>query len=279
MMSTPRNRLLLLGLANSGKTTLLIQFFGRLKSNEARLQARGTPDNLARIEAGLRRLNMGLPVEHTPAGDGFTQSLPATSAGGREIDIELPDYSGEELKKMVQTRRLDARWREYAQDSDHWVLLLRPSEEVLRPDVLHNPVGALAMKAWSEEDVSVDQLPLDMWGVELLQMLRYARAEVRPAPSPPRLTLALSCWDELEIAEGRSPTEFAQERLALLDSYCRAHWSAHGYTVLGVSALGQALDSQRPSDNFVDNGPEQMGWLVLPDGTRDRDLTLIADLD
>jgi len=49
--------------------------------------------------------------------------------------------------------------------------------------------------------------------------------------------------------------------------------------VLGLSAQGQPLDEKRPAEEYLNNGPERMGWLVLPDGERDRDLTRLAALD
>jgi hypothetical protein len=269
----------LLGLADSGKTTLLIQFFGRLKSGQGKLLSRGAPENLARIEAGLMRLNQGLPVEHTPVGAEFTQALPAQSEARLPIEIELPDYSGEDLRRMVQERQLTTRWRELARECDHWILLIRLTQQARRPDVLNNPVGALAMKAWNDKDADPDQLPLDMWAVELLQMLRYARAEIGAVSTRTRLTLVLSCWDELEDTEGQTPSDLARKHLALLDSYCRVHWSEDEYDVIGLSSQGQALDTTRPSEQFIDKGPEQMGWLVLPDGSKEPDLTLIASLD
>lgn len=279
MTSETSERVLLLGLADSGKTTLLIQFFGRLKSGRARLVARGAPDNLTRIEAGLARLNQGLPVEHTPVGDEFTQALPAQTAAGSAIEIELPDYSGEDLKKMVKERRMTQRWRDLAASCSHWVLLIRLAQQVRRPDVLTNPIGAVAMKASNEKDGDRDQLPVDMWGVELLQMLCYARAEISAVKTPPRLTLALSCWDELEDVDGLTPVAVARERLALLDSYCRAVWPAGAYAVIGLSSQGQTLDTKHPSDEFIDKGPEEMGWLVLADGSCVKDLTLIAGVE
>jgi hypothetical protein len=118
-----------------------------------------------------------------------------------------------------------------------------------------------------------------MWGVELLQILWYVRAEIGANARRLRLTLVLSCWDELENAERSRPDDVARDRLALLDSYCRTRWPPGEYRVIGLSAQGTPLDREHPSDKFIDKGPEQMGWLVLPDGSRDPDLTLLAGLD
>jgi hypothetical protein len=277
--SRTTSQVLLLGLADSGKTTYLIQFFGRLKSGSGELRTRGAPRDLSRIEAGLSRLNQGLTVEHTPVGHEFTQILPAQNRLGTPVEIALPDYSGEDLRSVVKTRRLPVRWRELARTAEHWLLLTRLSQQARRPDVLTSPVGVLATKAWTDKEADPDQLPLDMWGVELLQILWYARAEIGGNRVRPRMTLVLSCWDELDDVEGKLPRDVAHERLALLDSYCSTHWPSDKYRVIGLSSQGTPLDRQRPSEDFVDRGPEHMGWLILPDGSRDPDLTLLAAVD
>jgi hypothetical protein len=280
-MSDPARaeQMLVLGVANSGKTTFLIQLFGRLKKGSFALRARGVPRDLARLEAGLARLNQGLPVEHTPSGHEFTQSLPAITRDGRSVDIALPDYSGEDLSKVVRERRLPERWRELARETEHWALLLRLSQQARTPDVLSNPIGELATRAWTAAETDPDRLPLDIWAVELLQMLLYARAEIGGNRSKPLLSIVLSCWDELNIEQGRRPRDVASERLALLDSFCKSQWSAGKYCVFGLSAQGQELDREHASAEFMDSGPERMGWLTLSDGTRDSDLTLLTRVD
>ncbi|MDQ3933614.1 MAG: hypothetical protein M3340_03175 [Actinomycetota bacterium] len=276
-MSVPAEaQVLVLGVAGAGKTTLLIQLFGRLQAGEGMLRLRESPRNLARLQTGLTRLNQGLPVQHTPTGDEFVQLLPAEDAAGVPIDLALPDYSGEDLKKVVTERRLPERWRELATSSEHWMLLMRLSQHPQRPDVLSKPLGTLAAEAQrTAKGEDPDQLPLDMWGVELLQMLQYARSEI--GMPRPRLSLVMSCWDELDRADA-TPEKLARERLALLHSYCRAHWPDNAYRVLGLSAQGQPLDENRPAGEYLNNGPERMGWLVLSDGDRDPDLTRLGAL-
>jgi len=197
-------QVLMLGLAGSGKTTLLIQLFGRLQANPGALRLRESPRNLTRLQAGLARLNQGLPVQHTPTGDEFVQLLPAENPVGAPTDLAVPDYSGEDLRKVVTERRLPERWRELATGSERWVLLMRLSQHPQRPDVLSKPLGTLVVEAQrTAKGEDPDQLPLDMWGVELLQMLQYARSEIgRPRP---RLSLVISCWDELEGADATPP--------------------------------------------------------------------------
>ena len=45
-------------------------------------------------------------------------------------------------------------------------------------------------------------------------------------------------------------------------------------SVLGLSALERALDKQEPDKDYITQGSEQFGYVVLEDGTRSPDLTL-----
>jgi hypothetical protein len=41
---------------------------------------------------------------------------------------------------------------------------------------------------------------------------------------------------------------------------------------MGLSSLGRALD-KRSQNTFVDNGPENQGWIISPDDHEKADLT------
>ena len=45
-------------------------------------------------------------------------------------------------------------------------------------------------------------------------------------------------------------------------------------SVLGLSALARALDKHKPDEDYLTQGSEQFGYVVLEDGTHSPDLTL-----
>jgi len=116
-------RVLVLGGPAAGKTTFLIQLYGRVSAGTGKLRARGAPASLASIEEGFRRLQQGVAVAHTPHGTDTSLSLAAVDFDGRSIDITVPDYAGEDLRRLVDERRLHDRWRREA-ESDQWLLLI-----------------------------------------------------------------------------------------------------------------------------------------------------------
>lgn len=240
-----------------------------------KLRSRAAPESLSAIEKGYRRLQQGLAVAHTPQGSDTLLSIAATDLDNRLIDVALPDYAGEDLRRLVDDRRIHDRWHKEAGSGDQWLLLIRLSRHPQLPDVLTRPIGELATASFAPDNDDAHTLPVDMWAVELLQALLYARRTGMGRSTPlPRLTLVLSCWDELDVAKGVRPAEIAGERLALLDSYCRSTWNSL-FDVVGLSSQGRSLDESAPAPDFLDAGPQQMGWIITEAGIEDGDLTLL----
>ncbi len=275
-MSTRRNRILVLGDADAGKTTFLVQLHGRVKAGRGKLTSRAAPESLSAIEAGLQRLQQGLSIRHTAQGTDVTLVLRAVAHNGAAVDILVPDYAGEDLRRVVRERRVPDRWRDLGNSAGRWLLLIRLSRHASLPDVLTRPIGEIARAAHDDPPGDPTALPVDLWAVELLQALLYARRREMTTQSIPRLTLVLSCWDELSDVADLTPVDLARNRLALLDSYCRATFGLR-YDVVGLSSQGRDLDEDTPAEDFLDQGPQEMGWMVTRNGEVDSDLTRLID--
>jgi hypothetical protein len=70
------------------------------------------------------------------------------------------------------------------------------------------------------------------------------------------------------------PAEILEERLPLLSQFIEATWHPGRAEILGLSALGKALEDDVSDDEFMDNGPERQGWCISHDGRQREDLTL-----
>jgi hypothetical protein len=86
----------------------------------------------------------------------------------------------------------------------------------------------------------------------------------------PRLTILLSCWDELETTE--LPADLLASRLPMLWSFVHSNWTSP--TVMGLSALERALSNRDADQEYAIRGPEEFGYVVLPNGVKNTDITL-----
>jgi hypothetical protein len=278
MSTVTGTSVLVLGGPSVGKTTFLMQLYGRVATEECMFKLRQAPESLTAIKDGWNRLQQGFPPGHTPHGTDASLTLPVVDAVGRYIDITVPDYAGEDLRRIGEQRRFSDRWRHLAAGSDHWLLVMRLAQHPDIPDLITRPIGELASTGPLVASEHNPSLPADMLAVELLQVLLHTRMrEHLPADRELHLTLVLSCWDELETPAGTKPGEVASKRLALLDSFCRSHWGAR-YRVFGLSSQGQELDEGTPAQEYLELGPQKMGWLVDPAGSNDPDLTKLIAL-
>ena len=282
----------MLGGANTGKSTFLVQLYGRMAARKGQLVSRSAPADLKPISDGLQRLASGIPLEHTrTSADHLMQHLPAATRDGRPVDFNIPEYAGETLEDLVKSHRIPEYWRPSIKKSDQWLLFVRLEQFGQLPELLSRPVNepeanlspheeaALADASTHSAAASADdtELPLDMRLVELLQMLLHVRgARPRGEVSKPFLSVLLSCWDELSLADQSSPASVAEERIPLLYSYVRSAWREDALEFLGLSSQGRRLTTGTPDEDFVDAGPERHGYVVTRTGDRDQDLTRIV---
>ena len=231
---------LMLGGANTGKSTFLVQLYGRMDARMGRLVSRWAPADLKPISDGLQRLASGIPLEHTrTSADHLMLHLPAATHDGRSVDFNVPEYAGETLDDLVKSHRIPEYWRPLIAESDQWLLFVRMEQFGQLPELLSRPIKEpeavlssaalapheeLAVAGTSrhsptasdgDEEVAAAvagdaELPLDMRLVELLQMLLHERgARPRGGVSMPFLSAILSCWDELDLTDQRSPASAA----------------------------------------------------------------------
>ncbi len=239
-----------------------------MRSANSRLRVVSAPASLVPVRDGLASLARGHPVSHTPSGVEVIQELSAETSDGDRIDISIPDYAGETLDAVVETRRVPVWWSDHCVQSSRWLLLVRVEGMEEIPDFASEDSQLVA-----SSESSTAPLPLDMRLVELLQILSHERQRLAVDRVRPSLTVVLSCWDEITSdSAGSVPAQLLAERMPLLSAFVETNWVSVGSAVFGLSAQGLALDKSKPNDDFVDRGPERMGYLIRPDGSQTDDL-------
>ena len=267
-MGVSESSILLIGESGVGKSHYGGQLLKRLMQEDGRIRMDGAPTNLQPFKAVMASLDAGLPAVHTATAV-YDESLwPIIDDDGRKAHLVWPDYGGEQIKNIIDERRLPHVWLNRVAKSSGWLLLIRLTQTRADDDIFTRPMQSLkeGRRARSGTRVS-DQARL----IELLQLLAYAQtASGRRLGRLPFLLVLLTCWDEL--GSPGKPIDVLDERLPMLRDFVASNWEA--FSVLGISALGRALDKSNPDEDYITQGSEQFGYVVLEDGTRSPDLTL-----
>lgn len=266
-MSACNNSILLIGESGVGKTHYGAQLLKRLMKGDGQLRMDGAATNLEPFEAAMESLNEGMAAGHTPTTTYVDSIWPIADVRGRKAELVWPDYGGEQIKAMSSTRRIPATWRARVVAAPAWLLLVRLQQTRVSDDIFSRPLSTLKGAGVESREVQVsDQARL----IELLQMLVYIRGAISKRPlESPRLCVLLSCWDELGADE--RPAAILEQRLPMFSSFVQSTWAEP--SVLGLSALERSLNPRDRDMEYAARGPEQFGYVVLPDGQRSTDLT------
>jgi hypothetical protein len=280
-MSQP-SRILIIGGFSSGKTLFGAQLLSRLQGRESSFHLREASPSLALLEEALVKLSEGMTPGHTSRDLYGTTILPVQDANGNEIDIVWPEFGGEQIDDFVPRRSVSPEWIERIQEADSWVLMLRLMKFRTEEDVATkplNPQPMVATKSPLTQERLVPEAALD-WAaqskmVELMQMLLYYKeASLYSTISVPRLTVLLSCWDELQRPDGAQPANALKEHLPLFSDFLETNWNPGDITIYGLSALSKPLKNDVADEEFRRLGPEKFGYVVLPSGSTTTDLTV-----
>ncbi|KKA06862.1 hypothetical protein VP02_16345 [Pseudomonas ogarae] len=265
-----QHTILLVGESNVGKTHYGAQFLKRLMVKSCELKMTGAPTNLEAFTTALSCLTEGRATDHTPANI-YTESVwPITDQAGRYAELVWPDYGGEQVRSLVTQRQIPAAWRDRVIEATDWVVLIRLHSLRSEDDLFSRPLQSFAAGE-PQGEAAEYELSDQARAVELLQMLLYlAQFNLDRPLVKPRLTILLSCWDELETTE--MPADLLSSRLPMLWSFVRSNWVSPN--VLGLSALERALSMTDADREYAIRGPEEFGYVVLPNGARSPDITL-----
>ena len=267
-MGVPDKSILVVGESGVGKSHYGGQLLKRLMQEDGRIRMDGAATNLELFEAVMASLDAGVSADHTATAIYHESYWPVIDDEGRKANLVWPDYGGEQIKNIIDDRRLPHAWLKRIARSSAWLLLTRLQGTRVDDDIFSRPLTSLERSSREPGKASLsDQARL----IELLQMLVYAQSNSdRSRGRLPCLVVLLTCWDEME-SPGK-PLEELHERLPMFGEFVESNWEDS--SVLGLSALGRALDKEAPDESYIAQGSEQFGYVILEDGSRSTDLTL-----
>ena len=260
--------ILLIGESGVGKSHYGAQLLKRLMQEDGRIKMRGAATNLEPFEAVMTSLDAGLSADHTATAVYLESRWPIVDDRGRKADLIWPDYGGEQVKDIIDDRRLPRAWLTRIAESSEWLLMIRPQTTRAADDIFSRPLTSLK---GNSEEAREERLSDQARLIELLQILLYAQSTSgRRMDRLPRLVVLLTCWDE--IKNPGTPIDVLHDRLPMFGDFVASNWTDS--SVLGLSALARSLDRKKPDKDYVTQGSEQFGYVVLKDATQSPDLTL-----
>ncbi|MBF0659529.1 MULTISPECIES: hypothetical protein [unclassified Psychrobacter] len=268
-MKNDNDSILIIGESGVGKTHYGAKVFMSLLESSNGLSMEGMPANVEPFSETIGSLNDGLSASHTPANVYVESIWPIIDSFGFRKNLVWPDYGGEQILNMVTSRKIPDQWCKRVTESSSWIFMIRPSQYRLSEDILSKPSGTEPEHANSSEDNPevADQPRL----IELLQILLYLhKSATSYTGQSPKVCFLISCWDELETEA--TPADLLYDRLPMLSEFIHSHWI--NPLILGLSALGKALEKAQKDHEYSRTGPEQNGYVVKSDGTISSDVTL-----
>lgn len=258
--------LLLLGESDVGKTHYGAQILRRLNSGSSAFELVNGA-NLKPFKNALEKISQGLSAPHTPRAES-SESLWTLRQRSNDSNIELiwPDYGGEQVSGMIDSKTLPAAWRDKLVKASGWIFMVRPSQVTLPEDILTRAVSLPAV-----DDSVNSTLSRQLKLIEILQMLQYKKQSyLEHKGMLPPIVVLLSCYDELATDE--SPDAYCRAHLPMFDQYLSSNWPEERRRIFGVSPLGQPLSQTQPNDDYAASGPDNKGFVIDEQGGKTDDL-------
>ncbi|AUC22654.1 hypothetical protein BTO15_11395 [Polaribacter sejongensis] len=275
-MNKSIDNILIIGGPNAGKTHFGGQLYGRLNSRqfEYKIASNNRPTDLTIFEDVLTKLAEGKRAGHTESSANRTIQLKSEDNNGNSVIFSFPDYAGEQVKMIVDNRRVNDLWKEYIDTSNSWILFVRLDEIEVLEDLVNRGIPSpdeIQKRQSSTPPVKISDAA---HFVELLQTLIYIKGvpSLRKI-SQPNLTIILSCWDLLEIKETAIPSQILKERLPFLWDFVSNNWDENSLSILGLSSTEKTL-TDNPDDDYIDRTPIDFGFIINEKGKAEKDLTL-----
>lgn len=266
--------ILLIGKPHASKTVYLSQLYSRLVKGKSKLTLYKPVADLTPISAAREALANGEEPQTTPPELNIKFSLPIQTST-QKIDLLCPEYGGEQVINIVENRELSQDWAQAVKASNNWLLFIRLNSINKALDI-----SDIAYSRERDEIVAPEvnyKISDQVFFIELLQiLLQYKEYNYHSVNNHLKLAIVLTCWDEMD--KHATPKLMLQDSLPLLSDFVNANWVKEKLITVGLSAQGFALDTPENQEKYQIEGPEEFGYLILPDGTSEKDITELLEL-
>lgn len=273
-MVNNNSNILIIGGPNSGKTHFGGQLYLRFRCDEYNYKISTPPEDLTIFQEVVDCLSDGRSATHTNVDSHKKLSLEVIDSKGYITSISFPDYGGEQIKQIVDSRQINELWRSQIQGSNNWMFFIRLDEVAEIEDIVNRPLPE-SVSTKNNTDTAL-KISDNAFFVELLQMLLFAKqVSFKQNITIPKLMVVLSCWDALKLDEGTIPAILLKSKLPLFYEFVSNLWDEKDLDIVGLSSTGKTLSDKKTDDEYLNNSPENFGYVILPDGKKEKDLTVL----
>lgn len=259
--------IVLLGGPDSGKTNYIGPLWLALDHGKGALHAAEQPPDISFVLSVAEHIFQGSFAPRTELSDirrNFEVVVAATKDGPRSKVI-VPDISGELWRNAVIENEMSSDWMDELKQADAALLFVRvDSDQDVRPLDWVTSRNMLE-RMGNEEDQG---LPTQVMLCELIHFLEDSLAS-REDGGLPRLSVVVAAWDRVD------PDKFEQGPIAYLEKEYPlvagriADLTTLDVKVFGLSSTGGDLKNDPEYRNkFLDEGPNDQGWIAVYDGQK-----------
>lgn len=276
MSAFEENTILIIGGPNAGKTHFGGQLYGRLNARTEHFKMTSQPEDLTIFKEVWDQLNEGKSAGHTNVNMHTTLEMHIEDQDGAKSVFTFPDYGGEQIKSIVNDRRINKTWKEQIEKSNSWMLFIRLDEIVPVEDVANRGIPdqeTLELRGTEKSPMSLSDIA---FYTELLQIFLFTKQVSTKQPvKRPKLSVVISCWDLLTKKEQNElPRVVLSRKLPGFYNFIENTWASEAFQVIGLSSTEKSLSNKNPDMDFIKKGPENFGYIISNTGEKNRDLTL-----
>jgi hypothetical protein len=269
--------ILIIGVSETGKTHFGGQLYGRLDAKKFEFELGKTPSDYGIFKDILIKLSKGLAGDRTNIAQHKTIPLHIISKSGIEMELNYPDYGGEQIIQIVKNRKLNDKWKDAIEKSNHWFLFIRIEliEKII--DITDKFFESIETNKNVTEFKEIST-SASVFYVELLQIFLSIKNISIQSKNKPKLTVILTCWDKLNQRGETKPANLFKKKLPLLFSFIQSNWE-NNFNIIGLSSTGKDLhkEPEKADKEYENKNPIDFGYYIDTDGRKEEDITKIMN--
>lgn len=278
----------MVGMPESGKTTYLVSLCRQVSMGSAytilRMREEDIPTGLPNIENLIGNLLEGKEVGRTLGKTQYDIKIPLIDEADNEIELTIPDLSGEIFRDFIHDRRLLKEIADKLIQADE-ILFFINTNTMIKQEYL-SLTKKSAMKIIEEKNPELKEItPNEETFLEAVndksnqsEIVDLLQGILFITKGKVKIKFIITAWDKVEKEDEEKeilPEIYIKRELPLLYQYVKTNTDKFGYQIWGVSAQGGDFGNEQEKNQILENGLDKYIKVVDFNGQISGDLTII----